>query len=160
MTASPSMMQLFLRAFGKVVSLRDVILEDCLLVQKELLDCSDFDAQQQHLEEEMRIAADLVRYCIEENALKVQDQAEYLMRYDQFTQRYEKLKKKYDALEAERQRRKENHDRLGAFIATMEQLTFTDSLWNTAIDHVTVFADKRLMFHFKNGSEVEVKVCK
>ena len=102
--------------------MRDVILEDCLLVQKELLDCSDFDAQQQHLEEEMRIAADLVRYCIEENALKVQDQAEYLMRYDQFTQRYEKLKKKYDALEAERQRRKENHDRLGAFIATMEQI--------------------------------------
>jgi len=25
---------------------------------------------------------------------------------------------------------------------------------------VTVFADDRLVFHFKNGSEVEVKVCK
>ena len=42
----------------------------------------------------------------------------------------------------------------------LPQIAYTDSLWNTAIDHVTVFADKRLMFHFKNGSEVEVKVCK
>ena len=153
---------LFLRAFGKVVSLRDIILEDCLLVQKELLDCSDFDAQQQHLEEEMRIAADLVRYCIEENALKVQDQAEYLMRYNQFTQRYEKLKKKYDALEAERQRRKEGHDRLGAFIATMEQtktvpVNFDADLWLATVDHVTVNPGAAV-FTFKGGMEITEEI--
>lgn len=77
--------ELFLRAFGKVVSLRDIILEDCRLVQKQLFDCTELDRQQQTLAEEMRMAADMVRHCIEENALKVQDQTEYLQRYEQYT---------------------------------------------------------------------------
>ena len=110
----------------------------------------------------MRIAADLVRYCIEENALKVQDQAEYLMRYDQFTQRYEKLKKKYDALETERQRRKEGHDRLGAFIATMEQtktvlVAFDADLWLATVDHVTVNPGA-VIFTFKGGMEITEEI--
>jgi len=37
-------------------------------------------------------------------------------------------------------------------------ITFTDALWNTAVDHVTVYADDRLVFHFKNGSEIQFKI--
>ena len=37
---------LFLQAFGKVVTLRETILEDCLLVQKELFDTTEADLQQ------------------------------------------------------------------------------------------------------------------
>ena len=36
------------------------------------------------------------------------------------------------------------------------QLEFSDALWHTAIDHVTVYADEYLVFHFKNGSEISV----
>ncbi|MBQ5890257.1 MAG: recombinase family protein [Clostridia bacterium] len=150
--------ELFLQAFGKVVSLRDIILEDCRLVQKELFDCTELDRQQQTLEEEMRMAADMVRHCIEENALKVQDQTEYLQRYEQYTRHYEKLKKKYDALEEERKRRKEQQDRLGAFIATMEHtqtvpVAFDADLWLATVDRVTVHKDT-VVFTFKGGMEI------
>lgn len=153
---------LFLRAFGEVVSLRDVILEDCLLVQKELFDYTDIDIQQKSLEEEMLIAVDMVRHCIEENALKVQNQEEYLQRYDYFTQRYEKLKKKYDALETERQRRKDQQNRLCAFISTMEQtqtvpVAFDADLWLATVDHVTVNPGT-VVFTFKGGMEITEEI--
>ena len=38
------------------------------------------------------------------------------------------------------------------------QLQFNPPLWHTTVDHVTVYADERLVFHFKNGSEVEVQL--
>ena len=38
------------------------------------------------------------------------------------------------------------------------ELQFNPALWHTTVDHVTVYADERLTFHFKNGSEVEVKL--
>jgi len=38
------------------------------------------------------------------------------------------------------------------------QLQFNPPLWHTTVDHVTVYADERLVFHFKNGSEVEAKL--
>ena len=38
------------------------------------------------------------------------------------------------------------------------QLQFNPALWHTTVDHVTVYADERLVFYFKNGSEVEVKL--
>lgn len=38
------------------------------------------------------------------------------------------------------------------------QLQFNPSLWHTTVDHVIVFADERLVFHFKNSSEVEMRL--
>jgi hypothetical protein len=102
----------FLHAFGKIVTLRESILEDCLLVQKELFDSTEADLQQQALRDEMQMAAEMVRHCIEENALKAEDQTESLRQYEQYTQHYEKLKKKYDALLIHQRKRKEDHNRL------------------------------------------------
>lgn len=139
--------------------MRESILEDCLLVQRELFDCAELDAQQTALVAEMELAAELVRRCIEENALKVQDQREYLRRYERHIQRYEKLKKKYNALDVEKQRRKEQHNRLGAFIATLRTQTdlpveFNPDLWLAAIEKVTVYADYWIVFAFKGGMEI------
>lgn len=150
---------LFLRAFGKLIADREHILEDIRLVQKALCDCTELDAQQVTLSEEMEIVGELIRQCIEENTLKVQSQAEYLERYESHTRRYEKIKQRYEVLEAERQRRKEQNNRLNAFISTLEQqadipMEFTDDLWIAAVDHVTVYANETVTFTFKSGVEI------
>ena len=90
--------------------------------------------------------------------MKVQDQTEYLQRYEQYTRHYEKLKNKYDTLEQERQRRKEQQDRLGAFIATMEHtqtvpVAFDADLWLATVDRVTVHKDT-VVFTFKGDMEI------
>ncbi len=150
---------LFLRAFSKIHSMRDSILDDCLLAQKELFDWTELDAQQATLIEEMELAAELVRRCVDENSLKAQDQTEYLRRYERHVQRYEKLKKKYDALDAEKQHRKEQHDRLGAFIATLQTQTdlpvqFEEGLWLATVEKATVYANHTVVFTFKGGMEI------
>ena len=150
---------LFLQAFSKIHSMKDSILEDCLLVQKELFSTIDLKIQQVTLVEEMEMAEELVRRYIDENSLKVQDQTEYLERYDRQVQRYEKLKKKYGSLEAEKQRRKEQHDRIGAFVATLQSqmdlpVEFDPELWLAAIEKATVYADGRIVFTFKGGIEI------
>ena len=89
----------------------------------------------------------------------------YADRYNSLVERYEKLQAEYDALLQQKERRQIQAEAISNCLDALKelelpQLTFTDSLWNTAIDHVTVFADDRLVFHFKNGSEVEVSICK
>ena len=69
------------------------------------------------------------------------------------------MQKQYEAIEAERQRRKEQHDRISAFAATLAEQTempveFNDDLWLTAVDHATINADETVTFTFKSGIEV------
>ncbi len=151
--------KLFLQAFGKLMDTRERILEDCRLAQDTLCDCADLDTEQAALAEEMDILSEVIRRCVEENTVKVQNQAEYYERYDRHAKKYDKLKKRYEAIEAERQRRKEQSDRLGAFIATIAQqeqmpIEFTDDLWLATVERMTVNADETVVFTFKSGVDI------
>jgi site-specific DNA recombinase len=155
--------KLFIRAFGKLMADREHILEDIRLVQAALCDCTELDTQQATLAEEMQIVGELIRQCIEENTIKVQNQAEYLERYERHTRRYEKMQKQYEALESERLRRKEQHDRISAFAATLAgqaemPIEFDDDLWLAAVDHATVYADETVTFTFKSGIEITEQI--
>jgi hypothetical protein len=107
----------------------------------------------------------MIQQMINENATKAADQAAYAERYNSLVDRYEKLQAKYDALQQQKERRQIQAEAIENCMEALEELdlleiTFTDALWNTVVDHVTVYADKRLVFHCKNGSEVEVSICK
>ena len=154
---------MFLRAFGKLMADREHIPEDIHLVQATLCDCTELDAQQATLAEEMEIVSELIRQCIEENAVKAQNQAEYMERYERHIRRYEKMQKQYEAIEAERQRRKEQNDRISAFVSTLAEQTeipieFDDDLWLVAVDHTTVYADETVLFTFKSGIEITEQI--
>jgi len=128
------------------------------LVQKELFDTTEVDLQQQTLRNEMQLAAEMVRRYIEENALKAQDQTEYLRQYEQYAQRYEALKNEYDALLALRQKKKEDQDRLSQFIAMLKDQTeipvqFHEDLWLATVDKVTVHP-YHVVFTFRGGFEI------
>ena len=151
--------ELFLRAFSKLMADREHILEDVRLVQTTLCDCAELDEQQTALAEEMEIVGELIRQCVEENSIKVQNQAEYMDRYERLTIRYEKMKQQYETIEAERQRRKEQHDRIGAFATMLAEqaempIEFNDDLWSAAIDRATVNADETVTFAFKSGIRI------
>ena len=49
--------------------------------------------------------------------------------------------------------------RIGGFMFELRELgelpiAFDERLWHGLIDHVTVYHDERLVFHFKDGSEI------
>ena len=74
-------------------------------------------------------------------------------------ERYEKLKQQHDAIDMELQRRKEQYDLMGAFIATMENnaalpLEFDADLWLATVEKVTVHTDYTVTFTSKGGMEI------
>lgn len=98
-------------------------------------------------------------YFEEQNIHSISADGELMERYERHTSRYEKMKKQYEAIEAERQRRKEQNDRISAFSAMLAgqsemPIEFNDDLWLAAVDHATVNADETGTFTFKSGIEI------
>ena len=155
----------FITALGQLLADRTALLEDGRLILKELLDTTSLDADSNRTLQEMDVVAGMIRQMVNENANQATDQAAYADRYNSLVERYETLQVKYDDLQQQKERRQVQAEAIRNCLDALEalelpQIAYTDSLWNTAVDHVTVFADDRLVFHFKNGAEQEVKICK
>ena len=142
---------------------REALLEDGRLIRHELLDTAAIDTECEKLLKEMDVVAGLIQKCINENAVKAIDQDEYISLYNSLVERHEKAQNHYDTLQKKRDRRLIQADAMSGFLFTITeldnlQLQFNPALWHTTVDHVSVYADERLVFHFKNGSEVEVRI--
>jgi DNA invertase Pin-like site-specific DNA recombinase len=151
--------RLFMSAVSKLFADRKTILETCRLLQSTLTDNTSIDAECDELLREMDVVAGLIRSCIEENAAQAFDQASYLERYNGYVERYEFLKERYAKLQGQRESRDAEALRIGGFMFELRELdelpvTFDERLWHGLIDHVTVYDDERLVFHFKDGSEI------
>lgn len=98
-----------------------------------------------------------------ENASMEMSQAAYTNRYSALVNRFEKSQSRYDELQQLKERRQMQADEIsGCLFALYEldtlELKFNDVLWNTVIRHVTVYNDEHLVFHFKTGHEISVKI--
>ncbi len=157
--------QHFIAALSQMLTDRTTLLEDGRLILKELLDTAALDVDSNRTLQEMDVVAGMIQQMINENASQAADQATYAERYNSLVDRYEKLQAEYDSLQQQKERRQIQAEAISNCLDALEELdlleiTFTDALWNTVVDHVTVYADGRLVFHFKNGEEMEVKICK
>jgi hypothetical protein len=55
-------------------------------------------------------------------------------------------------------------DAIGGCLFALEELdlleiNFSETLWNAAVDHVTVYADERLEFCFTSGTAITVQMA-
>lgn len=153
----------FIIALSQLLIDREALLEDGRLIRKELLDCSAIDGESNDILQELEVISGLIKRCVDENATQTLDQAAYIDRYNSLVDRYEKLQARYESLQKQRERRRLQADTLSGFLFEITeldllQLSFNEPLWNTVTDHVEVFADERLVFHFKNGSEITVQM--
>lgn len=151
--------RLFLSAVSKLYADREMILETCRLIQTTLTDNTAIDTECEELIREMDVVAGLIRSCIEENASQAVDQASYIERYNGYVERYESLKERYTQLQVKREERDAEAIRIGGFMFELRELdelpiAFDEKLWYGLIDHVTVYHDEQLVFHFKDGSEI------
>ena len=160
----------FITALSQLLTDHTALLDDSKLVLKELLDTATLDADSSRTLQEMEVVAGMIRQMVNENANRATDQTAYTDRYNSLVDRYEKLQAEYDALQKQKERRQIQAEAVRSCLAALEELdlldiSFSDSLWNTVVDHVTVYADGRLVFHIKTGAEItvmeekEVKKC-
>lgn len=150
----------FVNAFNSLWLARDELINNCRLIQKTLADCTVLDTQITELLEEIEVITELTKRCIAENSSNAQSQEEYNKKYNGYVERYEKTKAKVERLQAQREERIAKADGIGAFMFRLSELDeppteFDNQLWMQTIDRVMIHEDGRLVFIFKNGTEIE-----
>jgi len=150
----------FLSACNQLFAIRSENLENCRMMQELLIDCSELDEKWKAVTQEMEIVAELTRKYIMENSMTVQNQEEYNAHYNALVKRYEKAKAKAVSLQQQKEERLAKHDLIGGFMSELAQrkellAEFDEKLWIALVEHVTVFQDGRLVFVFRDGTEIE-----
>ena len=153
----------FIAALSELLCDRETLLEDGRFVRRELLDFAAMDSECDELVQGMDAVSDMIKKLVNGNASQAVSQTLYTERYNKLVEKYEIMQSRYDALRQEKERRQIQADAIsGCLFALSEldllQITFSEALWNATVEHVTVYADEKLVFQFKNGAEVTVQM--
>lgn len=153
--------QRFFEALHQLLTDRSFIIEDTQKIMELSTATDALDREADELREDMNVTSELIRQAIEQNARMSLDQEEYSRRNKSLSARFSKASERVKELEAECARRKVKRNELTAFIKAVKHgdevvTEFSVQLWNVLVERVTVEADGRLRFVFRNGIEMVV----
>ena len=154
---------LFVQTLGQYMDDPDERLEGLQYVQRTMTDTTFLDADLEETEQKLDLLSGMIRNCIMLNASATVTEREYRQQYEELTRQYEDLKVKYEELQDRRKQMNETAIIFGGMLFELWELdeipvTFKESLWHTLVDHATVYADERIVFRFKDGTEVTTMV--
>lgn len=135
-------------------------METCQVLLDEYLNTESLDAESAAMETELEIVSELTRKLIAENATTVMQQDEYNRRYDALAQSYRDAEDRAQQLQNQKVTRRFQADVIESFMNEIRAfddsfpVQYSDRLWLNLIDRVTVYEDGRLVFRFKNGTEI------
>ena len=155
--------ELYLAALGEYLSDRDAAIDQLRYAQRMLTDTDFIDADIQALEEELTTITGMLRLCIAENAANTMTEETYRTTHAELCNRFEETEAKLAALQKQRDKMKADAITIGGMMFELGELdtlpvTFDEKLWHGTIDHVTVHADERVVFHFKDGKEIATRL--
>ena len=155
--------ELYLAALGEYLSDRNAAIDQLRYAQRMLTDTDFIDADIQALEEELTTITGMLRLCIAENAANTMTEETYRVTHAELCNRFEETEAKLAALQKQRDKMKADAITIGGMMFELGELdtlpvTFDEKLWHGTIDHVTVHADERVVFHFKDGKEIATRL--
>lgn len=157
------MKELFLSALGAYLSDREIVIARLRDTQRMLMDTDFIDEDIRSLEEELTAVTEMLRLCIEENATNNVTEETYRATHADLCRRFEETEARLTSLQKQRDRMKADAIAIGGMMFELGELDalpvdFDEKLWNGTIDHVTVHADERVVFRFKDGKEITTKL--
>ncbi|WP_155250411.1 hypothetical protein [Ruminococcus flavefaciens] len=101
-------------------------------------------------------------FNIKNNSITAQNTAEFEKHCSELNKQYMEKKSEYDKLLAQKNSRLNKIKELKQFVNELSKsdtpLTeFNDDLWRNMIEKVTIYQDKKMMFRFLDGTDIEVK---
>ena len=155
--------ELYLAALGEYLSDRDAAIDQLRYARRMLTDTDFIDEDIQALEEELTTITGMLRLCITENAANTVTEETYRTTHAELCNRFEETEAKLAALQKQRDKMKADAITIGGMMFELGELdslpvTFDEKLWHGTIDHVTVHADERVVFHFKDGKEIVTRL--
>ena len=155
--------ELFLSALGAYLSDRDTVITRLCDTQRVLTDTNFIDEVIRTLEEELTAVTEMLRLCMEENATNNVTEETYRATHADLCRRFEETEARLTSLQKQRDRIKADAIVIGGMMFELGELDglpvdFDEKLWNGTIDHVTVYADERVVFCFKDGKEIVTRL--
>lgn len=149
----------FVEALNEIVDEREMVLDRCRSLYESFQDTSALDDEIAEHVRECEILAGLSRKLVEENARHAMDQDAFMKKYGSYASKYESESTKVEQLKAHRTERLQKAEAISAFMFEVHEQEnfiedFSEKLWLTTIENVTVYHDGRMVFRFKNGTEV------
>ena len=150
-----------MKPYNQLMGTREQVIKACEIMRSVVADCEKLNAEIDALNEEIQVVAELVSQCIKENATTQQSQEEYNKKYNRLVKRFEKAVERLNKATAERDDRMQRDRELRIFIGSIEKQplvleTWDERLWISLLESATVYADNRITFRFKDGTEIEV----
>ena len=152
---------LFLKAANAIFEERDAVREDYDAIKDTLFGTADLEAERQSLQDEMNVAAELIKQCVAENARTALEQTEYQKKYSGLAERFNKAKERLSEVGQAITERQAKRERTGRFVSRLEKLdgpltAFREDDWYSLVDYATVYNREDIRFTFKNGMEIKV----
>ena len=150
-----------MEAYNLLMPEKDKVIESCRFIREQLTDCAEIDAELERLKEEAAVIAEMVRVCIQEKATAAQTQADFERKYSGLLSRYEVISAEIDRFTAEKEKRQYRDRELRIFIKALKSqpaamTEWSDRPWVTLLDHAKVCADGKMIFVFKDGTEIGI----
>lgn len=142
-------------------SFTEVWLASSRISQSIVCDCSKIDAEIKDLEREIEVVIELSKKAISENARIPMDQDEFNERNDSYLERHRKATEQIAGLQELKGERQNKYMKIEAFIKEVEKRPlvleeFDEKLWLVTMEKVTVKPGGKMVFEFKDSTEIEV----
>lgn len=155
----------FVSAFNQIITDKEKHITRLKELQSTLADTSTLEKQLENARSmHVGLLADMRRY-MEENTRQIQDQEEYNRRFSELDAECKKAEEEIESIKKEilaQSGRKEQirHclDKLRECGDILEGLDL--DLWNSMVESVTVCTDKKLVFLFRDGTEIMEQILK
>ena len=152
-----------IRILGEYLSDRDAAIDQLRYAQRMLTDTDFIEEDIRALEEELTTITGMLRLCIAENAANTVTEETYRTTHAELCSRFEETEAKLAVLQKQRGKMKADAITIGGMMFELGELdalpiAFDEKLWHGTIDHVTVHADERVVFMFKDGKEIVTRL--
>ena len=150
----------FITAFNSVILSKENVLDECKQKLETLTDTDEITSKIEALGREAETVADLTKKLINDNNQGSMAQSNFNEKYKAYEKRYDSIRQKAETLQGKREQMRTQAVIIRAFMGELEKIEqpiteFDRKIWLTFIDSVLVKKDGRLVFKFKNGTEIE-----
>ena len=153
--------ELFIKAANILYTEKAEIIANFNAIKERVFSTEALEEEKVQLQEEMNVVAELIQQCINENARIALDQEEYQKKYDGLAARFDGAKERLEEVSNAIMEKQAHREKTEMFFAELERMDgmateFKEKLWFSLVEFVTVHSREKVVFTFKDGTEIEV----
>lgn len=151
----------FMKAFNQVLGNKAEYIARFEEMLPMLANTSGLEKQLEKAKEKHTELLNSLRCYMEENTRQIQDQLEYNHRFSELDAECKKAEEEIAHLQNKILAQSGQKEQIRRCLNELKQCgnileKFDLDLWNSMVESATIFTDKRLIFHFRDGTEIPV----